>query len=46
MKETLASRSDTVTLTQCLQLFTEPETLSKDEAWLELGYNKRDEDSL
>ena len=31
----LSPDTDTISLTQCLQLFTEPENLSKDEAWSE-----------
>ena len=31
--ETRHRKSNTVSLTDCLQLFTEPETLSQEEAW-------------
>ena len=35
--ETRHAKSNSVSLTDCLQLFTEPETLSQEEAWWVCG---------
>ena len=38
--------SDTVSLTDCLQLFTEPETLSQEEAWSVVGERERGREEI